>query len=60
VKKREEGREREGGLEVTVRNAPVQGNAGAKKWEWVGTGVAGGGCIGDFLDSIGNVNEENT
>jgi hypothetical protein len=25
----------------------------------VGRGV-GGGCIGDFLDSIGNVNEENT
>jgi hypothetical protein len=33
--------------------APVQGNARAKKWEWVGRGV------GDFWDSIGNVIEEN-
>jgi hypothetical protein len=39
--------------------ASVQGNARAKKWEWVGRGV-GGGCMGDFWDSIGNVNEENT
>jgi hypothetical protein len=38
--------------------APVQGNAKAKKWEWVGRGVGGG--MGDFWDSIGNVNEENT
>jgi hypothetical protein len=38
---------------------PVQGNARAKKWEWVGRGV-GGGAMGDFWDSIGNVNEENT
>jgi hypothetical protein len=36
--------------------APVQGNARAKKWEWVGRGVEGE----DFWDSIGNVNEENT
>jgi hypothetical protein len=36
--------------------APVQGNARAKKWEWVGRGVGGG----DFWDSIGNVIEENT
>ena len=35
--------------------APVQGNARAKKWEWVGRGVWGG----DFWDSIGNVIEEN-
>jgi hypothetical protein len=35
--------------------APVQGNARAKKWEWVGRGVGG-----DFWDSIGNVIEENT
>jgi hypothetical protein len=33
--------------------APVQGNARAKKWEWVGRGV------GDFWDSIENVIEEN-
>ena len=35
---------------------PVQGNARAKKWEWVGNGMWGGG-MGDFWDSIGNVNE---
>jgi hypothetical protein len=29
-------------------------NARTKKWEWVGEGM------GDFWDSIGNVNEENT
>jgi hypothetical protein len=39
--------------------APVQGNARAKKWEWVGRGVAGEG-MGDFWASIGNVIEENT
>jgi hypothetical protein len=38
---------------------PVQGNTRAKKWEWVGRRV-GAGCIGNFLDSIRNVNEENT
>jgi hypothetical protein len=38
--------------------APVQGKARAKKWEWVGRGVGGG--MGDFWDSIGNVNKENT
>jgi hypothetical protein len=46
-------------LDLQTLYAPVQGNARAKKGEWVGRGV-GGGCIGDFLDSIGNVNEENT
>jgi hypothetical protein len=35
------------------------GNARAKKWEWVGREVGGEG-MGDFWDSIGNVNEENT
>jgi hypothetical protein len=35
------------------------GNARAKKWEWVGRGVEGKG-LGDFWDSILNVNEENT
>jgi hypothetical protein len=34
-------------------------NARAKKGEWVGRGVGGAG-MGDFWDSIGNVNEENT
>jgi hypothetical protein len=38
--------------------APVQGNARAKKWEWVGRRVGRG--MGDFWDSIGNVIEENT
>ena len=38
--------------------ASVQGNARAKKCEWVGRGVGEG--MGDFWDSIGNVNEENT
>jgi hypothetical protein len=37
---------------------PLQGNARAKKGEWVGRGVGVG--MGDFWDSIGNVNEENT
>jgi hypothetical protein len=34
--------------------ASVQGNARAKKWEWVGE------LVGDFWDNIGNVNEINT
>jgi hypothetical protein len=34
---------------------PVQGNARAKKWGW-----GGWKGMGDFWDSIGNVNEENT
>jgi hypothetical protein len=40
--------------------ASVQGNARAKKWEWVSRGVGGGGSMEDFRDSTGNVNEENT
>ena len=39
--------------------APVQWNARAKKWEWVGREV-GGEVMEDFWDSIGNVIEENT
>jgi hypothetical protein len=35
-----------------------RGKARAKKWEWWGRIVEGG--IGEFWDSIGNVNEENT
>jgi hypothetical protein len=46
-----------GPLVMQTLYAPVQGNARAKKWEWVGRGVGGEG-MGDFLDSIGNVNEE--
>jgi hypothetical protein len=43
-----------GPLDLQTLYAPVQGNARAKKWEWVGREV------GDFWDSIGNVIEENT
>ena len=32
--------------------APVQGNARARKREWVGWGAGQGGCIGDFGDSV--------
>ena len=31
---------------------PVQGNARARKQEWVGWGAGQGECIGDFWDSI--------
>ena len=44
---------------LQILYASVQGNARAKKWEWVGRGIRGEG-MGDFWDSIGNVNEENT
>jgi hypothetical protein len=37
--------------------ASEQGDTRAKKWEWVGRGVGG---VGDYWDSIWNVNEENT
>jgi hypothetical protein len=39
--------------------APVQRNARTKKWEWVGREAGQGEGIGDFQDSIWNVNEEN-
>ena len=39
-----------GPLDMQTVYGPVQGNARVKKWEWVG----------DFWDSIGNVNEINT
>jgi hypothetical protein len=46
---------------VQTLYASVQGNTRAKKWEWVGRRVEGGGeVMGDFWHSIGNVNEENT
>jgi hypothetical protein len=32
--------------------APVQGNARAKKWEWVGREAGRGEGIGNFRDSI--------
>jgi hypothetical protein len=48
-----------GPLDTQTLYAPVQGNARAKKGEWMGKGV-GGECMGEFWDSIGNVIEENT
>jgi hypothetical protein len=38
---------------------PVQGNARARKQEWVGWGTGQGEVIGSFGDRILNVNEEN-
>jgi hypothetical protein len=35
-------------------------STGEHQGQRVGVGGHGGECIGDFLDSIGNVNEENT
>ena len=45
-------------VQVLEAAASVQGNARAKKWEWVGREVGGEG-MEDFWDSIGNVIEEN-
>ena len=39
--------------------APVEGNARAKNWEWVGWRAGFGEGIEDFCDSIWKVNEEN-
>jgi hypothetical protein len=47
-----------GPLDMQTLYAPVQGNARAKKSEWVGKGLGGG--MGDFWDSTGSLNEENT
>jgi hypothetical protein len=44
---------------VQTLYASVQGNARAKKREWMGRRV-GGGAYGDFWDSIVNVIERNT
>jgi hypothetical protein len=41
-----------GSLVLQTLYAPVQGNARAKKWEWVGRGAGQGEGIGDFRDSI--------
>jgi hypothetical protein len=49
-----------GPLVLQTLYASVQGNARAKKWEWEVKGVGVGEGMGDFCDSIGNVNEENT
>jgi hypothetical protein len=50
---------KEGSLAFQRLYAPVQGNARAKKQEWVGWGAGQGEGIGDFGDSIWNVNEKN-
>jgi hypothetical protein len=39
-------------LGLATLYAPVQGNARAKKWEWVGRGAGKGEGIGNFRDSI--------
>jgi hypothetical protein len=44
---------------VQTLYASLQGNARAKKWEWVG-GELVVERVGNFWDSIGNVNEINT
>jgi hypothetical protein len=41
-----------GSLVLQTLYAPVQGNARAKKWEWVGRGAGRGEGIGDFWYSI--------
>jgi hypothetical protein len=41
-----------GPLVLQTLYAPVQGNARAKKWEWVGRGAGQGVGIGNFRDSI--------
>ena len=39
-------------LALQTLYAPVQGNARAKKWEWVGREAERGEIMGDFWDSI--------
>jgi hypothetical protein len=41
-----------GPLVLETLYAPVQGNARAKKWEWVGRGAGLGEDIEDFQDII--------
>jgi hypothetical protein len=50
--------EREAHWSCKLYMPQYRGNTRAKKWEWVDMGW--GECMGDFWDSIGNVNEENT
>jgi hypothetical protein len=44
--------EKRGPLVLQTLYAPVQGNARAKKWEWVGRGAWSGEGTGNFWDSI--------
>jgi hypothetical protein len=39
-------------LVLRILYAPVQGNARARKWEWVGRGAGQREGIGNFQDSI--------
>jgi hypothetical protein len=39
-------------LDIAKMYAPIQGNARAKKWEWVGRGAGRREGIGNFWDSI--------
>ena len=50
---------REAPLVLQTLYVPVQGNAKAKKWEWVGREAGWGKGIGDFWASILNVYKEN-
>jgi hypothetical protein len=50
---------RRGPLVLETLYVSVQGNDRAKKLEWVDRGAGWGEGIGDFQDSILNVNEEN-
>jgi hypothetical protein len=48
-----------GPLVLQTLYAPVEGNVRARNWERVGREAGPGEGIGDFWDSILNVNEEN-
>jgi hypothetical protein len=41
-----------GPLDLQTLYAPVQGNARARKWKWVGRGAGPREGIGNFQDSI--------
>ena len=45
-------RGKRGPLVLQTLYAPLQGNARAKMWEWVGRGAGQGEGIGKFQDSI--------
>jgi hypothetical protein len=48
-----------GPLVLQTLYAPVQGNARAKKWEWVGMGAEWEEGIENFQNSISNIYKEN-
>ena len=45
-------------LDPPTLYAPIQGNARSKNWEWVGRGAGQRECIGNFWDTIWNINKE--